>query len=77
MGPYSIIIDIPANAYAVVSSGCCTPKQINLTNFFVTIQLPYCVSVLLNHKSAPAKYTNIVIIWCFYKIFQENKMRLY
>ena len=45
----SIIIDVPAIAiaYAMVSSECCTPKQIDLTSLFGTIQLPYCICVLL------------------------------
>ena len=65
----SIIIDAPAIAqpWLVVNllMLTCTPKQIDLTSIFITIQLPYCVSVLLltgQCKSAPAQYTNIVII---------------
>ena len=41
------------------SCKCCTPKQIDLTRIFITIQLPYCVSVLLltsGCKLAPAQY---------------------
>ena len=57
----------------------CTPKEIDLTSIFVTIQLPYCVSMLLTSrcKLAPAQYINVVIIWRLRKIFQENKLRLY
>ena len=68
----------------------CTPKQIDLTSVFVAMQLPYPVSMLLlksGCKSAPAQCrqvdisqhlhnTNVIIIWCLHKIFQENKLRL-
>ena len=44
----SIIIDAPAIAYTMVSNcRCCTPRQIDLTNICVTMQLPYCVSLLV------------------------------
>ena len=70
-----------AIAYALVNSRCFTAKQIDLTSVFVTIQLPYCVSMLLltvRCKSAPAQYyhTNVIIIWHLHKAFQENKLRL-
>ena len=70
-------IDTPAIAYILLSYQCCMPKQIDLTSVFVTIQLPYSVSVLLlisGCKSVPAQYTNVGIIWCLHKVFQENKL---
>ena len=57
-----------------------TSKQIDLTSVFVTKQLLYCVIVLLltsRCKSAPAQYTNVVIIWHLRKMFQENKRNLH
>ena len=45
-------------------------------SLLVTIQLPYCVSMLLltsGCKFTPVQYTNVVIIWCLCKISQENK----
>ena len=60
-----MIINKPTIAYALLSCLCCTPKQIDLTSVFVTIQLPYCVSMLLLTsacKSAPAQCTNVIII---------------
>ena len=52
--------------WLVVNLSCCTSKQIDLTSIFVTIQLPYCVSMLLltsGCKSAPA---HIIYKGCYY-----------
>ena len=68
----------------------CIPKEIDLTSVSVTIQLPYCISMLLLTricKSAPAQYKqadenwhldnkNAVIIWHLHEVFDENKLRL-
>ena len=63
----------------VVSYRYCMPKQIDLTNVFATIQLSYCVSMLLltsGCRSALAQYTNVIIIWRLHEAFQEYKLRL-
>ena len=54
-------------------------KQLDLTSVFNTIQLPYCVSVLLltsRCKLVPAQHTKVIIIWHLYEAFQKNKLRL-
>ena len=54
-----IIIDVPAS-------------WLDLTSIFGTIQLPYCVIVLLltsRFKSTPVQYTNILIVWCLHGVF--------